>query len=324
MISSSDSDRAGGAALGAAGRRPVPLHLPVDFRQLFDEIARFTSMPRDEVEHRVWKQALEPGSNVAEDVARFGVTPHRYDARMEQLYREGDGFIFETMVFWATSTRRKSSNLALERLRRYAERTGRPAHDVDILMLGDGTGNDSLLFASHGFRVHYFEVPGSRIYDFAMGRFAHYGFLGDRIHPIPDYASCLGRTYDALMCFDVLEHLPEPVKAIRDFGTMLPIGGIALITEDFGDLAAFLPTHLAVSAPLAGKTPFMFLDGLMALSWYNREEPFKPMEFERIEGATLAHRVRLWREPQIRGDYLAGYIRSVTRRMEKFPYLGLR
>ena len=45
-------------------------------------------------------QVLEPGSNVREDVARFGVTPHDDNDHMMRLYRDGNGFIFETMVFW--------------------------------------------------------------------------------------------------------------------------------------------------------------------------------------------------------------------------------
>jgi hypothetical protein len=69
------------------------------------EIVRFTDIPREEVERRVWMQALEPGSNVLEDVRRFGVTPHEHDEHMDRLYREVNGTIFEPLAFWANPMR---------------------------------------------------------------------------------------------------------------------------------------------------------------------------------------------------------------------------
>lgn len=294
----------------------------MSYGEIVREIVRFTDIPREEVERGVWMQALEPGSNVLEDVRRFGVTPHEHDERMDRLYREGNGFIFETMVFWAKPMRNPWTHDALDRIRLYTERVGRSTEDVEILILGDGSGNDSLFLASHGYRVHYFDVPGSRTYEFAMRRFDHYGLLGDSIHPVADYASCLGRTYDVIVCFEVLEHLPEPVQAVREIGTMLRPEGIALITEDFGDIIARLPTHLRVSAHLEGRTPFLFLANQMLLSWYSRTLLFKPMEFVKVERVRWADRWRLWRDARVRGAYLARPMSRLTRRLEELPHLG--
>lgn len=313
-------DDAGGSMARETDRTSIPL--PMSFDEIVREIVRFTDIPQDEVERRVWSQALEPGSNVREDVRRFDVTPHQHDENMDRLYRDGTGFIFETMVFWAKPMRNPWTHDALERIRLYAKRAGRKAEEVEILILGDGAGNDSLFLAAHGFRVHYFDVPGSRTYDFAMRRFEHYGLLGDRIHPVVDYASCLLREYDVVVCFEVLEHLPDPMRAIREIGMMLRPQGMALITEDFGDLTEHLPTHLRVSAHLKGRTPFLFLANRMLLSWYSRALPFKPMEFVKVEQVRLADRWRLWRDPWVRGAYLDRYVSRLTRRLETLPHLG--
>ena len=85
----------------------MQVRLPQTYAEVVDEIARFTTIPRSEVEQRVWMQALEPGWNVLNDMERFGVVPHVPSERMTQLYRDGDGFIFETMVFWAKPDRRR-------------------------------------------------------------------------------------------------------------------------------------------------------------------------------------------------------------------------
>ena len=311
-----------GATSGPERQKGAPLPLPMSFGEIVHEIVSFTDLSREEVEQRVWMQALEPGSNVLEDVLRFGVTPHEHDENMDRLYRDGNGFIFETMVFWAKPMRNPWTHDALHRIRLYAERIGRSAGEVEILVLGDGAGNDSLFLAAHGYRVHYFDVPGSKTYDFAMRRFDHYGLLGGAIHPMADYASCLQREYDVVVCFEVLEHLPEPLQVIREIGTMLRPQGIALITDDFGDLSPHLPTHLRASAHLEGRTPFLFLAHGMVLTWYGRALLFKPMEFEKVERIGPAERWSLWRDAQVRGALLAGPVSRLTRLLEKLPHLG--
>ena len=85
----------------------IQLRLPQTYTEIVEEIVHFTNLPRPDVEHRVWMQALEPGWNVLRDVEYFGVTPHVDDEKLAQLYRKGDGFIFETMVFWAKPDRRR-------------------------------------------------------------------------------------------------------------------------------------------------------------------------------------------------------------------------
>lgn len=75
------------------------IKLPFSYQEIVDEVVNFTDLPRQEVEHRVWMQAIGEGT-VIQEAKHFGVTPHQYDDKMEQLYKEGYGLIIETMVFW--------------------------------------------------------------------------------------------------------------------------------------------------------------------------------------------------------------------------------
>lgn len=50
-------------------------------------------------------------------------------------------------------------------------------------------------------------------------------------------------SFDAIMCIEVLEHLPEPLLAIREFSRLLRPGGILIITAPFCSLTHFAPYH---------------------------------------------------------------------------------
>jgi SAM-dependent methyltransferase len=300
------------------------VQLPVTFHEVVDEIVRFTDLPRAEVEQRVWMQALEPGWNVLRDVRRFDVTPFQFDGNMGRLYAEGDGFIFDSLVFWARPARRLWIQHAVDRIRLHARHLGVPAADLAILMFGDGPGNDSLFLADRGLTVDYHEVAGSRTYEFAVRRFRHYGFLGRHIRPIDDYRACLHGQYDVVLSFEVLEHLPEPLVAVQEIGAALKQGGIAIITEDFGDLAGYLPTHLKSSARYLGAAPFLFLHNHMVLTWYSRDELFKPYEFVKVATVGAGDWIRLARNHDVRSLYLSRFAGSLARFVTKLPYVRVR
>ncbi len=302
----------------------LPVYLPITFKEIVAEIVRFTDLTQEEVEQRVWMQALEPGWNVLEDVRRFGVTPFQFDEKMIRLYKEGDGFIFESLVYWSKPARRLWIEHALNRIRLYADRVGRPIEDIKILMFGDGPGNDSLFLAKQGCKLDYYEVPGSKTYDFAIRRFQTYGFWEENIQPIHDYQTTLTGQYDVVLSFEVLEHLPEPVEAIQEIQAALKTGGIAIVTEDFGDLAGYLPTHLRSGAKYLGTAPFLFLKNHMILSWYSKDELFKPYEFIKVEQTSARDWILLARDYNVRSLYLSKYAARLARFINKLPYFRIK
>ena len=189
------------------------------------------------------------------------------------------------------------------------------------MIFGDGTGNDSLYLASHGFKVDYFDVPGSKTFNFAMKRFDAYGLLGHSIRPLPDYQSCLNQEYDIVISFEVLEHLPDPITTIRDISSILKPGGIAIITDDFGNITRQLPTHLKVNSKFLGQTPFLFLKNDMLLSWYNRHTLFKPMEFTKMRTISAGTWLSLLGDYNVRSSFFAKYSVKLARFVEKLAYL---
>lgn len=57
--------------------------------------------------------------------------------------------------------------------------------------------------------------------------------------PLPDHS------VDAIMCTEVLEHIPDPISAIKEFGRLVKPGGYLLITAPFASITHFAPYHFA-------------------------------------------------------------------------------
>lgn len=52
-------------------------------------------------------------------------------------------------------------------------------------------------------------------------------------------------SFDAVLCVEVLEHLPEPVLAIKELSRLLRTGGQLILTAPFCSLTHFAPYHFS-------------------------------------------------------------------------------
>jgi SAM-dependent methyltransferase len=70
--------------------------------------------------------------------------------------------------------------------------------------------------------------------------FAHIDIVSDILDiPEPD------ASFDAVLCTEVLEHLPDPVRALDEMARLLRPGGTLIITAPFWSLTHFAPYHYA-------------------------------------------------------------------------------
>lgn len=50
-------------------------------------------------------------------------------------------------------------------------------------------------------------------------------------------------SFDAILCTEVFEHIPEPILAIKEFQRLLKSGGYLILTAPFCSLTHFAPYH---------------------------------------------------------------------------------
>lgn len=51
------------------------------------------------------------------------------------------------------------------------------------------------------------------------------------------------QSFDAILCSEVFEHLPNPLEAVKEFQRLLRPGGVLIVTAPFASLVHFAPYH---------------------------------------------------------------------------------
>jgi SAM-dependent methyltransferase len=101
-----------------------------------------------------------------------------------------------------------------------------------MLDYGSGIGSDALVFADAGYEVTLADVSDP-LRGFAKWRFERRGIAARSIdlkrEPLPR------RGFDVALCFDVLEHIPRPRRAVSRIGRALKPGGLLFWHAPFGE-----------------------------------------------------------------------------------------
>lgn len=85
------------------------------------------------------------------------------------------------------------------------------------------------------------------------------------------------KSFDAIMCIEVLEHLPDPLKALLEFNRLLKKDGILLLTVPFSCL-----THMSPYFYITGYSRYYFEKWLKELDFKNIEITYNGNYFEWI------------------------------------------
>ena len=269
-------------------------------------LAEVTGRPAEDVRRMLAAEAADPGSTVAAAVWAFGVEPYVYSPAMERFYGQSDAFLFELAVWNRQGFKRSMRQWTRRKLDAEAERLGRP---LRVLAFGEGIGIDAASAALGGHAVTYFEVPG------LSERLARRVFAeaGVAVEAVTDLAALAGRRFDAITCFDVLEHVPNPRELLGTLVGLLGDGGLLFVHAPFYLILPAYPTHLRANRRYAGR---MNLYERAGLSLLDGQIAWNPLLFRKGGDAGAASSVK-------RGLLRAGGLALQVGRKTSLPFRPL-
>ncbi len=140
-----------------------------------------------------------------------------------RFYSESEAELFELLEWHATDAGNQRALMCADLA---SQNPGRMFLDY-----GSGVGSVGLVFAAAGFDVTLADVADPLL-AFARWRFEQRG-LPVRILDLK-HEMLPARTFDAVICFDVLEHIPHPAQAVARIGAALRAGGLLFLHAPFG------------------------------------------------------------------------------------------
>lgn len=246
-------------------------------KQKLSEIVRRHSSLSDR-DWLAWLEAEQqrPGTAVRMEMASRQLVPHAMSSGLDELYRDGNGFLLELLASFGEGGRAEMSLFALVTLLcRLDPRQSR------VLLFGDGLGFDSAQLLAVGFAVDYLDVQQSRVSSAARALIANWvePSAQDRLQWIAKLGD--EPVYDAIISFEVIEHIHQPRQALKDLARVLKPDGLLIMSECFDGVEPQWPTHLHENLRYAGLLPFLLAE--QGFSWVdsNSRPSDKPMVFRR-------------------------------------------
>ncbi|MFA6029414.1 MAG: methyltransferase domain-containing protein [Elusimicrobiota bacterium] len=272
----------GGSAFHDDGRSlllprggPLPSVLPAplaDNGTCAAWLSELTGAAPSDVLRGLRDEELWPGSRVREALARLGVRPHERSAELERYCAETGDFLYE-LVLW----NRCRFKLGMRARIMAALGTAGPK-PLRVLCFGDGLGADAACLSALGHAVEHWE-PAPACRAFARRLFAAEG----RAVRVLEREPAETGAYDAVVCLDVLEHVPDPPALAARLSALLRPGGRLFVHAPFGILTPEAGTHLRSNRVYFGRPERVFppelrLAGGEPLFW-------APVVFEKSPGA---------------------------------------
>lgn len=226
---------------------------------------------------RLANEMLVVGHNVVTDFIRLKVgLPWIWSPAMGAFYGQTDAFVYEGLGFHYSVGRISMREATAEKIATVLPHGGR------VLCYGDGIGFDACEIAARNPEVQVVSFePGIASSSFAR-KLIEDRRLAGRVEQVRDRVQLSQHSFDVLVSYDVIEHVPEPENLIKEFATYLKPKSLALIVEAFEAVHPSRPTHLLQNLKFAGKTVSLFkkagfsFHGLMA----DRVHIFVPGSFD--------------------------------------------
>ncbi len=211
----------------------VPRHDPVVVTEEdLEDLSTFSGMSR-----RACLERLREYSSAELAKAWRTANPKTPEAILA-FYRSTDLYIWALMQWHASRARDPYREAVSYLVRRYPAAAGWSR----VYDFGSGVGTDALFLSAHGYDVTLVDVDSPTL-RFARHRFARRNLRAQFVESRSALPEPNG-IYDVAVCFDVFEHLPDPLEGARRLIAALRRGGVFLQQGSFVDDGE-QPCHLA-------------------------------------------------------------------------------
>jgi len=201
-----------------------------------------TGLDAGEVAKRLVEENARIGGSVWQELQERKIAPFQWSEALVKFYQTTIAFVFESIVWNRSSLKQQMRQWIVDFLQR--EFRG----PVEVLVFGDGLGFDSACLAAAGHNVSYFEVSQKAI-GFATNVFKA---CDCEVQVLTAMEQVHAKKYDAVVCLDVLEHVPDPVQLVELLTSVLKPEGRLIVHAPFWYLSSSVGTHLASNRKYSG------------------------------------------------------------------------
>ena len=257
-----------------------------DIDQTISLIAAVGGSCETEVRERLRAEAKELGTNTYGQLQRQDIPLYIASEKLDAFWRDSDAFLYELTVWNTCEVKQKMRSFVSSRLSHHG------FENADVFCFGDGLGFDSVWLAMQGHRVKYYE-PSLRGQAYAEHVFQANNVQVSKLTSLEDIAP---NSLDAVVCLDVLEHVPQPQNLVKQFHQWLRPDGVLFVHAPFWCLHWTRPTHLQENRYLSGDLNHLFhQQGFIEVDASIFWDPILLQKSDRPSplGKTIAGRIRL-------------------------------
>lgn len=268
------------------------------------EASEHLGLSVEEAERRVERS----GEDFPDEWKRLVTDPSDPD-QLLRFYNESQAELFEQIAWHATEVIHHRSLVCADLA---ATLPGR-----DFLDYGSGIGSNALVFGQAGFHVTLADVADP-LRGFAQWRAQRRGLP---VRAIDLKKQSIERErYDVITCFDVLEHVPDPLAAVRHIRDALRPGGIFFLYAPFG-FDPERPMHVVHDDPVTPRIRSLGFD--VKYEWEPAFPPhvYPPRPYQRVARSPLANSMYFVRDMWLNGpvtDSVVGFVRTMTGGLKRF------
>ena len=246
-------------------------------------IAQITEQDKASVKIRLREEYENPGINVGREFKKAGLEPYNWNDKLARFYDETDSFLYELIIWNLNKLKDQMRQLVAKYLKKIS------AEKLNILMIGDGLGFDSVFLSGKGHHVTYFELSSYQR-NFARKIFHE---CNANIEVIDDENLIPTNTYDVVVCLDVLEHVPNPPNYVKKLASYLRNSGFLIVHEAFCWIHKSSPTHLKENRRYSGSLWLYKKNGLYLVDGEITWNPIILQKFDDISEAPSLFSIKL-------------------------------